>query len=223
MLRRMVGKLVPNAFKKTAIYQAIKTKLPHDAIYSDEYFSHDVEGPAVASAPAMAQSIVDRFHPVKVVDVGCGTGALLAAFRDRGCSVSGLEYAEAGLRRCRARNLDVRKFDLESQVLIAPPRSDVAISFEVAEHLPAEAADNFVDVLCSLAPVVVCSAAKPGQSGTDHVNLQPKSYWIEKFERRGYRFDGAMAEAISSEWQSSNVQDYYYDNIMVFLQGTRSH
>jgi 2-polyprenyl-3-methyl-5-hydroxy-6-metoxy-1,4-benzoquinol methylase len=135
-LRQTVAKLIPDAVKRTAIYKAVRPAPPHDSIYDETYFKSVVEGPAVASAPAMARTIVDHFHPHSVVDIGCGTGALLVAFRDLGCSVSGLECAEAALRYCRERNLDVRKFDIERQVLKQAARSDPAVSFKVAEHLP---------------------------------------------------------------------------------------
>jgi SAM-dependent methyltransferase len=215
-LRQTVAKLIPDAVKRTAIYKAVRPVPYHDSIYDETYFKSEVEGPALASAPAMARTIAEHFQPHSVVDVGCGTGALLVAFRDLGCSVSGLEYAEVALRYCRERNLDVRKFDIERQVLKQAGRSDLAVSFEVAEHLPEERADRFVDLLCSLAPVVVCSAAKPEQGGLDHVNCQPQSYWIEKFERRGYRFDRVAADALRAEWRAQGVTGYYYENVMAF-------
>ena len=40
-------------------------------------------------------------------------------------------------------------------------RFDLALCLEVAEHLPAKAADAFVASLVELAPVVVFSAAMP--------------------------------------------------------------
>ena len=214
-LRQTVAKLIPDAVRRTAIYKAVRPGPPHDSIYDETFFKSEVEGPAVASAPVMARTIIEHFHPHSVVDIGCGTGALLVAFRDLGCSVSGLEYAEVALRYCRERNLDVRKFDIERQVLRQAARSDLAVSFEVAEHLPEKRADRFVDLLCSL-PVVICSAAKPGQLGLDHVNCQPESYWIEKFERRGYRFDRAAADALRAEWRAQGVTGYYYENVMAF-------
>jgi hypothetical protein len=48
----------------------------------------------------------------RVIDVGCGTGALLEVLKDYGCTCLGLEYSEAGLKMCRSRGLDVRKFDI---------------------------------------------------------------------------------------------------------------
>jgi hypothetical protein len=123
------------------------------------------------------------------------------------------KYAEAALRYCRERNLDVRKFDIKRHVLKKAARSDLAVSLEVAEHLPEKRADRFVDLLRSLAPVVVCSAAKPQQGGLDHVNCQPQSYWIEKFERRGYRFDCGAVDALRAEWRAQGVAGYYYENV----------
>jgi hypothetical protein len=47
-------------------------------------------------------------------------------------------------------------------------RFDLAVCLEVAEHLPPERAESFIRELCDLAPVVLFSAAIPGQGGTGH-------------------------------------------------------
>jgi len=41
---------------------------------------------------------LNEFGATYIIDVGCGTGALLEALRDRGCDVFGLEYSEAALK-----------------------------------------------------------------------------------------------------------------------------
>jgi SAM-dependent methyltransferase len=207
---RIVKMLVPSFIKDALLAYA-----PHDLIYSDEYY-REVEEAAATGAGVMSSTIIERFSPRTVVDVGCGTGALLAALRDKGCTVRGLEYAEAGLRRCRQRGLDVTKFDIESETPAFDASCDVAISLEVAEHLPASKADKYVGLLCSLSPIVVCSAARPGQTGRDHVNLQPQAYWIEKFQDNGHVCDAAEAQLLSSRWREGRVADWYYENIMVF-------
>jgi trans-aconitate methyltransferase len=206
-------KMVPQSIK-----DAIKPWLPHDVVYSEDYFAKYVDGPAMRAAPFMARSMVELFHPQSVIDVGCGTGALLMAFRDHGCCVRGFEYARAALRVCRERGLAVHKFDLERYRSTPTERYDLATSFEVAEHLPEKVADRFVALLCELAPVVACSAALPGQLGNDHVNCQPQSYWIAKFARRNYRLDEQASHSLSSEWRSNNVIGYYWENLMVFQQ-----
>jgi hypothetical protein len=45
--------------------------------------------------------------------------------------------------------------------------------------------------LSNIAPIVVFSAAQPGQGGLGHVNEQPTDYWIDLFEKEGqiYRPD----------------------------------
>jgi SAM-dependent methyltransferase len=191
--------------------------LPHDAMYDREYYERTVEGPAVKASAVMAGSIVSEFEPKSVVDVGCGTGALLAALRDRGCTVFGLEYSQAGIEFCRSRALDVHRFDLESDSLGERRTFDVASSMEVAEHLPERIADRFVDLLVSFAPVIVFTAARPGQGGSDHVNEQPPEYWIEKFRARSFTHDPACAARMSEGWRTSGaVATWYWENLMVF-------
>ena len=47
---------------------------------------------------------------------------------------------------------------------------DLVVSLEVAEHLPSECAETFVDSLTGLGPIVLFSAAIPHQGGTNHAN-----------------------------------------------------
>jgi len=214
---------LPPSVRSSRHYRRLVSAIvPHNEIYSAAYFASDVEGAAVKSARPMASSIVSLCKPATVIDVGCGTGALLSAFRELGCSVNGLEYAEGGLAYCRARGLNVAKFDIEHDSVSSAQltkKYDVVTSFEVAEHLPARHADRFTALLASLSPLIVMSAAPPGQGGTDHVNEQPRSYWIDKFKRRGRSYDEAMSKRLADDWAAANVAPFYYGNVMVFRSG----
>ncbi len=198
----------------------VKQVVPHDLVYDEGYYLRVVDPPAAKAASVMAPALVRDLSPRNLIDVGCGTGALLAALREHGCSVSGLEYSEAGLNMCRSRGLDVRKFDLEHDELETCADCDVAISMEVAEHLPEIRADRFVTLLTSLAPVVVFTAAHPGQGGTNHVNEQPASYWIAKFDARGFHLDSALSDRWRNDWQATGVTSCYWKNIMVFRRAS---
>lgn len=189
--------------------------LPHDAIYTSAYFAQ-LDVTAMASADAIATSITRRFEPRSLVDVGCGTGALLDAVRRHGVSALGLERAAAARAICRGRGVVVRDFDLEGDEYSGSDRFDVAVCLEVAEHLPPRAGDRLVHLLCALSDTVVFTAATPGQGGTDHVNEQPHDYWIARFARLGFALDARASDAIRAEWRSAGTAPWYHHNALIF-------
>ena len=192
----------------------------HQYVYNPTYYAC-VDSDAMRSRDAMADSIVTDLKPKTLVDIGCGTGALLEAICMRGVQGVGMEYSDAGRAMCEKRRLNVRKFNILTDT---PPNDiknqDVAISFEVAEHLPESGADRFVELLCSLANVVVCSAATPGQGGADHLNEQPHDYWIARFRARSFEYDAAQTEAWQATWRNKSVARFYSANVMIFRKNS---
>jgi 2-polyprenyl-3-methyl-5-hydroxy-6-metoxy-1,4-benzoquinol methylase len=168
--------LLPEKVRRSKRAKSFKSLLSRNLIYDSEYFERDVEGPAVASVAAISRSIERDLAPSRIVDVGCGTGALLAAMRERGCIVMGLEFADTAIAYCRKRGVPVRKFNIERDSFQSDTRFDTVISMEVAEHLPERTADRDVNLLTALADVAVFTAATPNQGGMDHVNEQPHNY-----------------------------------------------
>jgi len=188
-----------------------------DDIYSPKYYQTLVEPYARRSVPQMAQSIVETFHPASVIDVGCGSGALLVALRKLGVRrLIGLDSSEAGLDIARARGLDARKFDITADGWTGGERFDVAVSMETAEHLPKNSADRYVALLCSLAPVVIFTAAHPGQGGIGHLNEQPPEYWTELFKSHGFQLAEKTAADWKTAWSAAGVANFYARNLMVF-------
>jgi len=93
-------------------------------------------------------------------------------------------------------------------------RFDLAMSLEVAEHLPAQFAGEFVATLTKLAPVVLFSAAIPHQGGTHHVNEQWPPYWATLFDQMNYGAVDAIRERI---WDRDDVAFYYAQNVLLFV------
>lgn len=111
--RLTFARLIPDAIKRASPYMRLRSfVLGHEAMYDAEYYV-GVESQAVESAVPVSNSIISYLRPRSVIDVGCGTGALLSAFREQGLRVAGLEYSEAALEYCRRRGLAVTKFDIE--------------------------------------------------------------------------------------------------------------
>jgi cyclopropane fatty-acyl-phospholipid synthase-like methyltransferase len=191
-------------------------------MYGHGYFE-EAEKTTRASAGVIAATVCDELAPASALDVGCGTGAVLAALQTRGVRVFGIDYADAALDFCRERGLEVRKVDLEAETLPLLERTfDVVISTEVAEHLDARHADRYVGLLCDSAEgAVVFTAATPRQGGYDHVNEQPHGYWISKFERRGFVYDATRSGRWRDMWRDGGAADWYWRNVMVFLRTSR--
>ena len=95
---------------------------------------------------------------------------------------------------------------------------ELAQSLEVAEHLDHIFAANFVQLLTSLADVVLFSAAIPYQGGVCHINEQPPAYWAELFAKQGYVCLDFLRPSI---WGDESVLWWYRQNLLVFVHKDR--
>jgi hypothetical protein len=92
---------------------------------------------------------------------------------------------------------------------------DLVISLEVANQLPEEGADLFVDTLTSLGPVALFSATIPHQSGDSHLNSQWPRYWIDRFGARGWEVTDSLRARI---WDNPHVAHRYAQNALLFTR-----
>lgn len=206
-------------------FQPIKSFLhrhaKHDEVYDQTYYLESVERPMVRSAPIIAQYIKKQFDPKSVVDVGCGTGQLLLELQNLGVNGIGLEYSSAAIKIATEKGLNVSHINLENNLdKLGVYKSELVVSTEVAEHLPAQFADTYVSFLCRTADRVLMTAAPPGQGGTDHVNEQPNSYWVQKFASRGFVYEEAISKAWREAWERLGVEYFYYSNLMIFKKSS---
>lgn len=148
-----------------------------------------------------------------VVDVGCGTGGWLAAFRAHGVEdVLGFDGPWVAEEQLRIPRECFRRADLSAPLRL-DRRFDLALALEVAEHLPPERADGFVADLLSGAPLVLFSAAIPGQGGEGHVNEQWPGWWAERFAALGARCLDPFRIAL---WHDERVAWWYRQNMLLF-------
>lgn len=166
-----------------------------------------------SSADVLVPLLLDRLPPLRhVVDVGCGEGWFGRKFSDLGVAdVTGIDG-----HRSAYSSIDLVEWDLETPLpLIEGGRADAVLCLEVAEHLSPERGESFVADLCALAPIVVFSAAIPGQGGIRHINCRWLSYWADVFSWTGFR---PLPDIRQEIWDDARVEPWYRQNLAIFSE-----
>ena len=183
------------------------------ASYTKTYYD-TIRSGSRYSALKIVPLIMKLVKPKSVVDVGCGTGEFLNVFTEHGIAdILGLDgaYAQSQLSIPQKffKTIDLDKsFKLDRLF-------DLAICLEVAEHLAPNSAVTFVKSLTQLAPVILFSAAIPGQGGTHHINEQWITYWVRLFKKNGFLPIDAIRKRI---WTNPKVEVWYRQNAIIFCQ-----
>lgn len=157
----------------------------------------------------IAKTLVEKFDPKSVLDVGCAKGYLVCAFRDLGVEAYGVDISEWAISesppevRDRLFNIDVDSDPLPFE----DEAFDLVTATEVVEHLAnhnqllsevkrvlkpegivfISAPRRFVDTFGWL--VGVGGYGRFGHNPT-HVNVHPKSFWIMTFKACGFDYMG---------------------------------
>ncbi len=182
-------------------------------------YIHDPKLHNGQSAKIVVPILVDLFNPTSVIDVGCGLGDWLSFFEKNGITNTlGIDGKWVDKSKLYIDEKNFIETDL-TQTFKLNKVFDLAISLEVAEHLPETAADSFIDTLTSLSNQIVFSAAIPAQGGQNHINEQWHSYWISKFESRGFRCYDCIRPLI---WGNIHVAWWYQQNMYFFSKGSLS-
>jgi SAM-dependent methyltransferase len=185
----------------------------HKRAYNKKFWERRASG-AEDSARACVPEILRLWPGNSIVDVGCGQGHWLREFMRLGIhDVIGIDgdyvLEQGGLvipaEKFVAHNLNER--------ITLRRRFDLALCLEVAEHLSSRCAAGLVSALTELAPIVVFSAAIPGQGGVGHINEQWPWYWENLFAERGFASLDPLRQVL---WQNPRVASWYQQNLVVF-------
>jgi SAM-dependent methyltransferase len=180
--------------------------------YSGDFYSY-IDAGSRRSARAVSSILLPELKIASLLDIGAGHGAWAA------------EWLAAGVRTVLAvdgdyvqpEQLAVPKKNFRAHDLATPldlkKRFDLVQTLEVAEHLPADKADLFIDNLVRHGDVILFSAAVPHQGGEHHVNEQPPEYWREKFAARGYQPFDFVRPRLAGQ---SEVMPWYRFNSYIY-------
>jgi hypothetical protein len=156
-----------------------------DHVYSSGFYDY-IDAGSSASATVVTRLILAEMRVDSLLDVGAGHGAWAAA------------WLAAGVRDVLAMDGDYVARDrlaIPSELFIPHDltasfslgrKFDLVQSLEVAEHLPEDRANRFVEDIVAHGDVILFSAAVPHQGGEHHVNEQPPEYWRRRFAAHGY-------------------------------------
>lgn len=171
------------------------------------------------SAQAILSKVVAVLPAVdSAVDVGCGVGTWLSVLKDKGVGdIQGIDGSWVDRDLLEIPEQDFRQVDLKKSIDLGR-KFDLAISLEVAEHLPPEAARTFVGSLVNMSDFVLFSAAIPFQGGTGHINEQWPDYWADLFRERGY----VALDFIRPEvWNDGKIGAFYRQNVLMYVKRER--
>ncbi|MCE2896073.1 MAG: class I SAM-dependent methyltransferase [Flammeovirgaceae bacterium] len=161
--------------------------------------------------------LLEMMKPTNVLDVGCGIGTWLKAFEELGITdYVGLDgdYVDKSLMKIPLTNFT--PVDLRNEWNLNQ-KFDLVISLEVAEHLPEQNANSFVESITQHGDSIVFSAAIPHQGGQRHLNEQWPAYWQRKFEVHGFYFHDVIRPLI---WDNPSV-DWWYKQNMFLINRTK--
>ena len=181
----------------------------------------EIEAASAASAvivPKVLNLLRDKVSPKQsiesVVDVGGGTGAWLRSFLELGADSVLLFDSPLVLPDLVVPSQCFSPIDLAREMPTIKG-FDLALCLECAEHLPARQAVPLVQCLTQAAPLVLFSAAIPGQPGIGHINCQPLSYWRSAFAECGFDSFDVVRPMILSD---KSIPNWYRQNIILFCQ-----
>jgi GT2 family glycosyltransferase/cyclopropane fatty-acyl-phospholipid synthase-like methyltransferase len=136
---------------------------------------------------AIGASIVETLHPKSVLDVGCASGMLVEALRER---------------RVEARGIDISHWAIDQVPLSIRPYCTVGTitdeieghyelitCSEVLEHLPPFLSDQVVANLCRHTDTILFSSTSGHFDEPTHLNVEPAGYWAQLFFRQGFVHD----------------------------------
>jgi hypothetical protein len=167
------------------------------------------------SAETIVPIVLGYVSPQSVIDIGCGTGTWLTAWKKQGIKdVLGVDGDYVKRDKLLVDQQEFIAHDLSTA--FKPNRKyDIVTSLEVGEHIDPAHADTYVQTICDLSDVVLFSAAIPGQEGTFHINEQYPSYWASIFSKKGFVAIDCLREKI---WDNNNVSWWYRQNILFFVR-----
>ena len=182
--------------------------------YSEDFYE-GMEDANLASARAVVPLVLTYIPVTSVVDIGCGEGLWLKAFSEAGViDIEGYDGEYVVRENLKIPQERFHSANLE-HIIPLTRTFDLAVCLEVAEHVSHLQSRTLIESLTKAAPVILFSAAIPGQGGVRHINEQWPDYWEERFKEKGYVPVDCIRRHV---WNDARVAFFYAQNILVYVK-----
>ena len=161
-----------------------------------------------------------------IMDCGCGTGFYVKELQANrlknvyGCDANP-DTAKLGGDHCIVADLSQPNCLVATQH--ADKKFDCVMSLEVAEHLPKEHEETFLDNLTRIVKEdgwIILSWAKKGQGGLGHVNEQNEEYVLATMAQKGWTFQSQETEQLRLHTAPNTF--WFRETIYVFLRSPKN-
>ncbi|PYT57689.1 MAG: hypothetical protein DMG35_19785 [Acidobacteria bacterium] len=188
---------------------------PTPSEYYTKSFYDEIRAGSLHSAEIILPLVLKLLPVRSLVDVGCCDGSWLSVARKLGVNdVLGMDGDHIDPASLQIPQDCFQPMDLTKPFTLNRA-FDLAISLEVAEHLPADSAAGFVESLTRLAPVILFSAAIPLQGGNHHLNEQWPETWAQLFREHDFLLVDCIRKQV---WLNEAVEYWYAQNALLFVQ-----
>lgn len=200
-------------------------KLKLDFLVYNPLVMRQFHDDGVYNAPIIIPAILRLFpESQSFLDVGSATGLFAHELIRNNRNVIALERSSYARSIARKNGVDSRSFDLlQFPPAIVSEEIDLVYCFEVAEHMPPVVGDKLVEYITSFNCATVFSAAHIGQGGTGHINEQPTTYWIERFQKHSFTINGELTELLQNSFKAGSASSWYWQNTIVFFPENKKH
>lgn len=135
----------------------------------------------------IADEIIKRLHPRRVLDLGCAKGFLVECLRDRGVEAYGSDISEYAISEIRP--------DIKPYCSVASASSpiqgdfDLITCIEVCEHMPEADANEAIQQMTSHSDTILFSSTPSDFTEPTHVNVHPIIDWLRLFAQFSFAPD----------------------------------
>jgi len=193
-------------------------------LYNEDYFKGDLHTFSnIKRISLYFGSIVYSFNnfikPSRILDIGCAKGFLVSLFNSFGVESYGVDISSYAINHAPEeikKNLfvlDVEKDDLP----FSNDYFDLLMIVEVLEHLHFFSISHFLKEIKRVLRQggYVCltlPTKKDEKQDITHINLHPKSFWVELFRKNGF-----LAVPEEKKLLKKESQKYIWENKQYFI------